>query len=57
VHKSHVLGVGTVWRYRVLGSETSSSLIGRGTALLTAILTAVLTAVLLSVAFKRRQEG
>jgi hypothetical protein len=46
-HKSNVLGVGTLGWHRVVGSETSSSLIGRGTAILTA---AVLTTVLLSVA-------
>jgi hypothetical protein len=46
VHEPHVLGVGTLGRHRLLGSETSRSLIGRGTAIL---LTAVLTAVLLSV--------
>jgi len=59
VNKSHVLGVGTLGGPSVLGSETSSSLIGRGTAIL--LLTAVLTAVLLSVVgqqvLKQREEG
>lgn len=44
-----------MWRYRLLGSETSTSLIGRGTA--TGILTAVLTTVLLSVVSDSKREA
>jgi hypothetical protein len=46
-NKSDVLGVGALGRHRVVGSETSTPLIGRGSAILTAVLTTVLTATIL----------